>query len=1140
MTALAARLPDAGGVTQIGASIQSGLATLTQALGALQGGAGGAHSPLVSLTGALGGLKVKVTVDTGKLSSELPAALSTMNSALAPSALDFIQSIESDFDAARRLLADSALARAVADGKSLQDVALAAVHDALAAFDARRADLLGKLLPADALGEIGDVLKLLADLSDDYAAHSAELLPFVSRYLVGQSPDVLAPVLAHVGQALHVLDGWRADAVHAALDAPLAAATQALRDLLQLVATFDPAAEASYDALDALIDAAHAALPPLCSALATLHADAAAAVRTHAWDDIFGGYAALLDAIPLDRVPVPADAVQSLAGVLEALLARLEAQFTPDDVAVKIRALAAALHQVFEQSPLGQVRDAIRGFLQRIVAGIEAIPTDKISGTVHQVLQKVGDQVQKLGLAQVGDQIEAAFVAVETFIRDNLNDALGKQVGEALQGLLDNLDSLPVATLVDNVKQLVAQLSQAIGELQAALNDALGKLSDIAARLDQMSFKPVGDAVTGEIDALRTKLAAINPNALSEIEKVALQTALAVVRAVDLEGIVQREVKQGFGIARDAALDGLDKVTGVLQGVREQVEKFSPRRLVQELVDVLESARQTVARLDGRTVMRPLYGEVDNLAGLLGKAHPGALLGPLEAPYRTVMGGVEQLSPERLVEPLNAIYARIDQLIDKVNVVPVLEELDRREKALLADVRQALVAGLEALKLPPPLDAFYALVKPVLEGMTEALLADPSVELRRIGLDLSTRFKPSDLFGPLDQLYARFIDLLRTVPAADLETAFNALRSGLGAGLVAIDPNRVTTALRGGRGALADWSPRVLLSGALRTPALQARFELRVAGVAAGVQLRVAGTRTRLNSLAGLVDGDGSLVAPLIAAHDALDRALGARIAGLDASGAQASYARLASNLRRLLPGFLFAPQPLAQGDILLGLGALRPSSQAGALDALFARFQARIASMQDVLDPAFAGFFNTLREPLQMLSPLALRDDVAAVYTALHAKVRVIDPAALAADLHAAIYDPVHAALAALDPARLAARLDTAYNGALKALTDNVKALLDRIAAALDAQLKRLRDAVDAIVGAIEGVLKQAAQTFAGLLDSLEHLVFVDILERLKRVVKTLGVSFEREVDRVVGAFDQMLAAIPLGGGAVKVEVSA
>lgn len=1142
MTALAARLPDASGVVQIGASIQSGITALTQVLGALQGGeaGGGAGSPLVSLTGALGGLKLKVTVDTGKLTGDLPGALSTMQNALAPSALDFIRTISQDFDAARALLADSGLARAVADGKSLQEVALAAVQDALAAFDTRRAELLSQVLPAGPLNDLGQLLAQLGRLSTDYAANQADLLPFVSRYLVGHGPDLLAPVVTQVQQALQLLDAWAPAGVHAQVDAPLNALRQPLRDLVQQLAGFDPLAEASYDALDALLDAVQAALPPLCNALTTLYATAGAAVQAHAWDDIFGAYAGLLNALPLDDTPVPADAVQALGSVLEALLGRLEAQLSPADLAAKIGALAAALHAVFEQSPLGQVRGAIRDFLERIVAGIQAIPIDKIGSTVHSVLGQVGAQVQQLGLAQAGDQIEAAFQSVEAFIQEHLNDALGQQVSQALQGLLDQLNGLPIATLVDNVNQLIAQLSQAIGELQAVLNDALAQLSDLAAQLDTLSFKPVGDAVVSEIDALRSKLAALNPNALSEVEKVALQAALAVVRAVDLEGVVEREVKHGFGVARDAALTGLDKVTGVLQGVKENVEQFSPQRLVQELVGILEQANQTVARLDGRAVMRPLYGELDTLGALLGQARPGALLGPLQAPYQAVMAGVEQFNPDGLVAPLNALYARVNVLIDKINVVPVLEELDRREKALLAEVRQAIVAGLEALQLPPPLDAFYAQVKPVLEGLTEVLLADPSVELRRLGLDLSTRFKPSDLLAPLDQVHGRLIDMLQQVPAADLEAVFNALRQGLGQGLPAIDPQRVTTALRSGRGELASWSPRVLLGTLLQTPALQARFDLQVADVPVSLQLKVNGTRTRLATLAALVDGQASLVMPLIEAHDALDRALGVRIMALDASAAQAAHARLAANLRRLLPDFLLAPQPLTRADILLGLRALQPSAQAGALDPLFNRFQARIRSMQDVLDPAFATFFNTLREPLQMLSPLAIKDDVAAVYAALHDKVRIIDPTALAADLHTAIYDPVHSALAAVDPARLGQRLDLAFQRALAALTSNVKALLDQIATALDSQLQRLKDAVQSIAGSIENALTQAAQVFSGLLEGLEHLVFVDILERLKTLVRTLGVSFEREVDRVVSAFDQMLGAIPLGGGAVSVEVSA
>ena len=60
-------------------------------------------------------------------------------------------------------------------------------------------------------------------------------------------------------------------------------------------------------------------------------------------------------------------------------------------------------------------------------------------------------------------------------------------------------------------------------------------------------------------------------------------------------------------------------------------------------------------------------------------------------------------------------------------------------------------------------------------------------------------------------------------------------------------------------------------------------------------------------------------------------------------------------------------------------------------------------------------------------------------------------------------------------------------------------------IAASLETQLRRLRSAVERIVGLIEDALKTAAAAFDGVVGTIEHLVFVDILERLRRVVRTL-----------------------------------
>ena len=64
--------------------------------------------------------------------------------------------------------------------------------------------------------------------------------------------------------------------------------------------------------------------------------------------------------------------------------------------------------------------------------------------------------------------------------------------------------------------------------------------------------------------------------------------------------------------------------------------------------------------------------------------------------------------------------------------------------------------------------------------------------------------------------------------------------------------------------------------------------------------------------------------------------------------------------------------------------------------------------------------------------------------------------------------------------------------------------------------------------------------QTLQGVLQQVEDLLFVELLERLQQVIDNLGVSFDRELDRVAAAFDEMLAAIPLTvGESASTEVS-
>lgn len=1127
------RLPDLRGVTQIGASIQSGAGGLASAFGAISQEQPG--SPLASVSGALGGLNVKLSVDVSGLTGRFPAALDTMRAAVAPASVDFVKSIETAYKDAGAFLDNSALARELAGGKSLQEVALRVIEGILGEFDQRLEVLAKNLIDPKALKTVTGAFEQLSRFQADFNAHRADFLPFLSRNLLGVAPDVLRAPLEHVDQALGVLAALDPAAVQAALGAPGEALATAFRDLYTAVAGMDAADPNAYVQINGRLDALDSAVPLLRDAALQLYAALQSAIDAHAWDSIFSAHRSLLEAVSFDASLSVDEVVHEIVVILDGVFARLQTVFGPADLVERIQELSADIQDLFANSPLGEVRRAIRDFLGQIRHAIESVPTEEIQEAVQSILERVRQEIDALGITEIGDTIETGFRKVEAFIKETINEALGVEVRTAIQDLLDDLQTLPIKTLVDDLNQVIARLHELILEIETALQGAFDKLSEVAAELDKLSFEPVGDAVVGEINELKGRLESINPNALSEAEKLAIKAALAVVQAIDLEGFIETNVKAGFRSAKDTLLGLLDQVSAILDTVRERIDGFDPEQLMGGITGALNEAQQAVNGLNARVLMQPFYERLDEFRGRLDAVSPGALLTPLEEPFRAVRSAVDQLDPDRLVEPLRSLYTRIDGLIDQVDVTPLFDELDRRQKELFAGARDAILLALDGLSLPEPLAGFLAALRPALEAMIDAIFQDLNTE--SIGLDLSARFRLSSLFEPLDQAFDALVRMLESVPEAELRDTVNTIRTAVGVGLAAVDPQHILDTLRAGQGRLASVSPRLLLDMPLGLPSVKAAFEARVEGAPVSVQASVTATLARFDAATALTR---DALSPLIKAHDALEDSLRRRIDALDTSGVDEAYGRLRQSLGRVVPDFLRGALPLTHAEIMAGIRSLRPSLRVGPVDALFERFLAHLRPMQATLEPAIDGFFRTLRDVLMLLNPLSLKDAVADIYTAIRHKVQVLDPARLSAGLHKAIFDPVVNALRAIDPATLKVRLDAAFQSALSALTTNVKAILEQIGAALDQQLQSLQDAVESVVDRIGAAVRSAAETFEDLIERVEHLVFVEILERLRRSIEALGVGFDKELNRVRSAFDEMLNAIPLGGGAgVSVSVS-
>jgi ElaB/YqjD/DUF883 family membrane-anchored ribosome-binding protein len=355
----------------------------------------------------------------------------------------------------------------------------------------------------------------------------------------------------------------------------------------------------------------------------------------------------------------------------------------------------------------------------------------------------------------------------------------------------------------------------------------------------------------------------------------------------------------------------------------------------------------------------------------------------------------------------------------------------------------------------------------------------------------------------------------------------------LGIGLEVLNPHAIMGQLRAGYGRLQELAPANFLAQTINILPVKATFAAKVSAAPPGHQADVLAVSAKFDAVFGLVAptvSDNQLQ-QLTQQHQHLLNTLRQRTNALDSSVANQHYAQLRTGLERLLPDFLFQPIPLTQADILSGLYRMRPSTKAARLEETLNRFLQQLKPLENTIAPAIDEFFGTVRQVMLLINPLALRGDVEAIYDVIRSKVRILDPEQLATAI-GALFDPVKQGLQVFDPAAINAQLDTTFNDVVHAVTVMAKEVLDDLVDIIDTQLRTLRATLKAVLDQLQAAMTSALDSLKEVLQQLEDLVFVEVLNRLGRVIDNLGGNFDQELDRVANAFDEMLAAMPLEGG--------
>ncbi len=1131
MSGATASLPNLQPALDAATNAQTGLSSFMQVAGSL--GSDDASSPLHAVRQAIGGVQGSLQIDLSGLSQRLPQAITTIENALPADALRFVENLNDGYQELSDFLTNGPLVKQIAAGNSLEQTALAIVETVLSQFAGRLTELGSSLIDADTLSKVTAALTTIEQLAGGQPPAAGDLVKFLANQLVGVEHDLLQAANTQLTSALQFLEPLSAPALEARIGNVRDAVASAFEQIDAAIENFDPSDAAAYPALEALLqtwaDAVTAAFDVIAAACDAL----ASVVGAPAWDSLFNGYTTALTAIPLADVPTVDDAIDAVAAVIESLLSRLRMNLSPEELAQQIEGVAATLHELFAQSPLPQVRQSLIDFIERIRGAIESVPTEEVQQAVSGMLQRIKQELDGLHIDQVRTQIAAGFQTAHDFIDENIGDDLLGGVSDVLDGALEQFDQIPIADIGQALAQVVQQAGELIQQLAGELSSALDDLRSLLSQLDGVDFRPLADEVIEEIDALKAKLAAIQPNALSDVEKIAIQAGLSILRALDLEGMIEGELKLGF-----AAIDR--ELTQVVQAVldawnhfRDRIVGFDGGAIAGPVNALLDQVSNAVNGVNGSLVLAPLDSLVEQLVAEADKLSPGALLEPLKAPYAQMMATINRANPDVWVEPLRLLHAEIDRLVNLIDITPLLDTLEEKERDLFRQAREGLAAALDSVHLPAPLDGFLDTMKALLLGLSDAVFADPDVALREFNVTLGSTVKPSTLFAPLDAAFDRLLAAIDQLPAGDVLSVLESLRQGLGLVLPALNPAGVMRTLRDAQSRLDTLKPGAL-SGVIELPALreslEARLDLEAGHDAAKVSLR-ARFDLVLQPLA--LDVPQSSLQQLDASVRNLSDALRRRINGLDASGAQAAYTQLDAQLTRLLPAFLRQSQPLTANDVHASLATLRPSTKARRIDLAVDRFLADLAPLQSGLDSAVNGFFGEIREATLLLHPASLKDAVSSVYTTLREKLDVLDPDELAAELRTSIWDPLIDPLKAIDPAAIQVQLDALYQQLIDKLAASLHGLIAQLEQAIDVFLGKVRAALKLVLDALRVQLEAILADVTALLGQVDQLIVNDLLGRLLTLLANLQVSFDRELDRVRNEFDAMLDAIPLGSSA-------
>lgn len=954
----------------------------------------------------------------------------------------------------------------------------------------------------EVLGQLDELFRLLGAV-DRWAAAPPDadaVVDLLSRALIGVAPDLLDTPAAAIDAALSSLDVL--DDVDAA--AWLEVGQTQLDLWASIEAQLDAGPTIDWLRLDASMREARATL------LASIaHRDGVVSGVVGRLRGIDGGLlspavTALLAVPPVQPVrftPILDGMRRQLQGMRDELRS-----WTPEpaDARRLVRRAVESLLEAVEQSPLGQVRGALLGLEQRVIAALDLLPLRSFARQLSVVFADVADAVADLDLESLRRPIDD--LAGE--VRGRLDAVPVDDVVSAVRGVWEAAESAvgEAAELLGELSELLSGVSgslagfvEGVAPLMSELNDIL---DTIGSTLDGFDLSEPAAVVVNDLHEARDVVAAIDVSNLPGPLVQAVDAAAASLADVDVMAEVRGPLDELLSSIDPTPL--LEGAVDMLAGVSEELRALDPTSVVAELDGPVDALLEGLASFDPRQLEGLLNEALAPVRQAIESLDAATLLAPLTAAFADVLARLDETcAPERLLAPLQDLYQPVIDLVD---------ELDPTRLVSLLAPHVGTLAGSVGPAAGPP--AAVAGGGGVLRDLPSAV--DTSDDL--------FGFRPGDLLVPAIDLHGRLMSAVDLIDATVLEVAGPALHERFAGRLALLSPasvmGRVEAAFDGLHAAFGAVGTGSRLGDAV---VAYHRVAARVHVAAGGLSEDDPNIGLSVNITAALPELDPQRLVPSVAQMDALHLAMEETRGRLDLDPLRTSFAAQAPSLERIIPT-VFRGGPLDGSGLRAALAALDPSPVRDEVNATFDEIGAALVGLEDVLVAALEEAGLAAEELLLPLNPGQLLTLAGRVHSALAAEVRAFAPSSLAAMLNLP-YAAVRQQLAALDPAPLAGGLDEIRDGLLAAVDELVAGVVPDGAVfhELQARLAELRPS--RLLADVTAALEPVSQLVANLDPAQLLQPLIDLLARVRE-------QLPEALAQIEAAFDELLRAFPSGRG--------